>query len=135
VPEEKRTRYLYLTIWLMLSFCFAVVSAGFAAEETRVHWIDLNQMKKIIEEQAPVIVDLRTPREFEQGHIPGAVNVPVDDLRANRALLDAYKDQPVLLYCRTVNRTGRALWLLEGLGFKMIYALNGGYADYRIKNQ
>jgi len=126
---------LYLTIWLMLSFCFAVVSAGFAAEETRVHWIDLNQMKKIIEEQAPVIVDLRTPREFEQGHIPGAVNVPVDDLRANRALLDAYKDQPDLLYCRTVNPTGRALWLLEGLGFKMIYDLIGGYADYRIKNQ
>lgn len=119
---------------LMLIGYFAFVSFGLAAEASRVRWIDWNQMKKIIERQAPVIVDLRTPREFEQGHIPGAVNVPVDDLRANRTLLDAYKDQLVLLYCRTVNRTGRALWLLEGRGFKMIYALNGGYADYRIKN-
>ncbi|MFO7569960.1 MAG: rhodanese-like domain-containing protein [Smithellaceae bacterium] len=88
-------------------------------------------MKKIIEAQAPAIVDLRTPREFEQGHIPGAVNVPVDDLRANRTLLDAYKDKPLLLYCRTVNRTGRVLWMLEGRGFKLIYALKGGYAEYR----
>lgn len=134
MPEEKHTSCLKLTICLMLVFCFALVSSGFAAEASRVRWIDLNQMKKIIEDQAPVIVDLRTPREFEQGHISDAVNVPVDDLRANRALLDSYKDQPVLLYCRTVNRTGRALWLLEGRGFKTIYALNGGYADYRIKN-
>lgn len=99
----------------------------------RARWIDLNQMKKIIEEQNPVIIDLRTPREFEQGHVPGALNVPVDDLRTDRTLLDAYKDKPVLLYCRTVNRTGRALWLLEGRGFKMIYALNGGYAAYQLK--
>lgn len=134
MPEEKHTRCLNLAILLMLIFCFAVVSAGFAAEETRVRWIDLNSMKKILEEQVPVIVDVRTPQEYEQGHIPGAVNVPLDALRANRALLDSYKDQPVLLYCRTVNRTGRALRLLEGRGFKMIYALNGGYADYRLKN-
>lgn len=134
MPEEKHTRCLKLTICLMLIFCFAVVSAGFAAEASRVRWIDVNSIKKIIEEQAPVIVDVRSPQEYEQGHISGAVNVPLDDLRANRTLLDAYKDQPVLLYCRTVNRTGRALWLLEGRGFKMIYALNGGYADYRIKN-
>ncbi len=96
-----------------------------------MRWIDLNSMKKILEEQAPVIIDLRTPHEFEQGHIPGAVNVPLDELRANRTLLDKYKDHPVLLYCRTVNRTGRALWLLEGRGFKLIYALSGGYAQYR----
>ncbi len=126
----------FKAIFILSAIIFGVVMspAGFAAEETRVRWIDLNSMKKIIEEQAPVIVDVRTPREYEQGHIPGAVNVPLDELRANRTLLDAYKDQPVLLYCRTVNRTGRVLWLLEGRGFKMIYALNGGYAAYRIKN-
>lgn len=121
-----------MAILILSVIMFGVVlsPAGFYAEETRVHWIDVNSMKKILEEQAPVIVDVRTPREYEQGHIPGAVNVPLDDLRANRALLDAHKDQPVLLYCRTVNRTVRALWLLEGRGFKMIYALKGGYANY-----
>lgn len=46
----------------MLIFCFAVESAGFAAGETHVRWIDLNQMKKIFEEPVPVIMDLRTPR-------------------------------------------------------------------------
>ena len=133
MQKEPFLQYLSAISLLALTICFAAVTTGFAAEETRVRWIDLNQMKKIIEEQAPVIVDLRTPREFEQGHIAGAVNVPVDDLRANRTLLDAYKDKTVLLYCRTVNRTGRALGLIDGRGFKMIYALNGGYAAYRLK--
>lgn len=47
--KEKHTHYLNLTICLMFIFCFAFVSAGFAAEASRVRWIDLKQMKKIIE--------------------------------------------------------------------------------------
>jgi rhodanese-related sulfurtransferase len=100
-----------------------------------VHWIGIDQLDSIIEEKMPVIVDLRTPLEYEQGHLPGAVNVPVDNLRVNRSLLHPYKDKPVLLYCRTVNKTGRALWMLEGQGFNAIYALRGGYEAYRLRGR
>lgn len=126
-------KLIFVISLLALMVCFISLEFGFAGEATTVRWIDVDQLNQVLKAQSPVIVDLRTPREFEQGHIAGAVNVPVDDLRANRTLLDAYKDKTVLLYCRTVNRTGRALGLIDGRGFKMIYALNGGYAAYRLK--
>jgi len=106
-----------------------------ATEKTRVRWIGVDQINKIIEEQKPVIVDLRTPAEYERGHISGAVNIPIEVLRSNRSTLDIYKDNPVLLYCRTINKTDLAIWFLEGRGFKSIYALKGGYEAYRLSSR
>ena len=106
-----------------------------ATEKTRVRWIGVDQINKIIEEQKPVIVDLRTPAEYERGHISGALNVPIETLRSNRSTLDIYKDNPVLLYCRTINKTDLAIWFLEGRGFKSIYALKGGYEAYRLSSR
>ena len=102
-----------------------------AAERTRARWIGIDQINNIIENQKPVIVDLRTPGEYERGHISGAVNVPIEVLRSNRSALDIYKDNPVLLYCRTINKTDLAIWFLENRGFKSIYALKGGYEAYK----
>jgi len=111
------------------------ISDSSAAEKTRVRWIGVDQINKIIEEQRPVIVDLRTPGEYERGHISGAVNVPIEFLRSNRSTLDFHKNNPVLLYCRTINKTTLAIWFLENRGFKSIYALKGGYEAYRLSSR
>lgn len=50
------------------------------------------------------LVDLRTEVEFEAGHIPGARHIPVADVQRESASLS--KDEPVVLYCRTGNRSG-----------------------------
>ena len=119
---------------LLLLICFGNILCSFAAEKTMVRWIGVDEFQSVLH-KTPVIIDLRTPREFEDGHLKGAVNIPVDDLIENRTLLDAYKDRPVLLYCRTVNRTGRALRILEGSGFKSIYALRGGYEAFKLQGR
>jgi rhodanese-related sulfurtransferase len=111
------------------------ISDSPAAEKTRVRWIGVDQINKIIEEQKPVIVDLRTPAEYERGHISGALNVPIETLRSNRSALDIYKDNPVLIYCRTINKADLAIWFLENRGFKSIYALKGGYEAYRLSSR
>lgn len=75
----------------------------------------------------PTVIDVRTPVEFEAGHIPGAVNVPLDELRASldelRPVLDDHHD--VVLVCRSGARAGRAHQAL-GLGS----VLAGGIADW-----
>jgi cobalt-zinc-cadmium efflux system protein len=43
-----------------------------------MRWIGIDELDAVIAEKSPVIVDLRTPLEYERGHLPGAVNVPVD---------------------------------------------------------
>lgn len=68
------------------------------------------------------LVDVRTPGEFAAGHLPGAVNIPVQELDRRMAELDA-KDRPIVLYCRSGNRSGHAARMLEGAGYSQVHDL------------
>jgi len=62
------------------------------------------------------IVDVRTPGEFGSGHLKNAVNIPVQVLQQNIAQLEP-KDKPVVVYCRSGNRSGKAAAILKSAGF------------------
>ena len=68
-------------------------------------------------------VDVRTPEEYSGGHVPGAINIPLDQVQ-NR--LDEFKDmpKPVVVYCRSGARSGMATSILQGAGIKEV--INGG---------
>jgi rhodanese-related sulfurtransferase len=68
------------------------------------------------------VVDVRTPAEYAAGHVPGAVNIPFDELPQRHAELGA-PSTPVLLYCRSGRRTGIATQTLRQKGFTTIYDL------------
>jgi rhodanese-related sulfurtransferase len=73
----------------------------------------------------PHLLDVRTLREFEQGHIKGAQHLPVDDLRFE---LDAVpKDRRVVVYCRSGYRAHLALRILRQNGFADVANVTGGY--------
>lgn len=66
------------------------------------------------------VVDVRTPAEFAAGHVPGAVNIPHDEMAARHAEVGP-PSTPVLLYCRTGRRTAIAGQALRDRGFTSIY--------------
>jgi phage shock protein E len=66
------------------------------------------------------VLDVRTPAEFEGGHVPGALNIPHDQVAARSAELGA-RDKPVLLYCRSGRRSGLAAAELVKQGFTAVY--------------
>jgi rhodanese-related sulfurtransferase len=68
------------------------------------------------------VVDVRTPAEFAAGHLPGAVNVPYDELPRRHAELGP-PSTPVLLYCRTGRRSAIAAETLRKNGFAQLYDL------------
>jgi rhodanese-related sulfurtransferase len=68
------------------------------------------------------VVDVRTPAEFADGHVPGAVNIPFDQMPQRFAELGP-PSTPVLLYCRTGHRSGIASGTLKEKGFTRIYDL------------
>ena len=70
-----------------------------------------------------ILIDVRTPEEFASGHIPGAVNIAVDKLA--QRLNEVPQDKPVVLYCRSGNRSGQAAQLLDRAGYAQIYDLGG----------
>lgn len=70
-----------------------------------------------------IIVDVRTPGEFGEGHHPEAVNIPLSEVQ-NRLPEFAHLQKPVICYCRNGNRSGMAVWLLKQGGITDVY--NGG---------
>lgn len=72
-----------------------------------------------------VVIDVRTPEEFAQGHIEGAINIPVETMKDHEQL-SAVPDTstPVLLYCRTGRRATKAGQLMVKNGYQ--YVMNFG---------
>jgi NADPH-dependent 2,4-dienoyl-CoA reductase/sulfur reductase-like enzyme/rhodanese-related sulfurtransferase len=74
------------------------------------------------------LVDLRTPREFAAGTVPGSVNIPLDELRDRASEISA--DQPVLVFCMVGQRGYVGARILQNLGRDDVINLAGGYAWY-----
>ncbi len=79
---------------------------------------------------APLLVDVRTPEEYERGAIPTAINIPhevIDD----RMLVEAPdKDTPMILYCKTGRRTQIAFDTLIQQGYTHVQQYKGGYKEW-----
>lgn len=81
-------------------------------------------------DEALVVLDVRTPKEFAEGHVPGAINISHDELEARLPELEADRDRDVVVYCRSGKRAGLALDMLEKAGFKRLYHLEGDYLGW-----
>ena len=78
--------------------------------------------------QSAVIVDVRTPEEFKDGHIPGAVLIPLADLERRKDEIP--KDRPVLLICRSANRSAQANLILQKQGYTNTRSVNKGMVEW-----
>lgn len=72
-----------------------------------------------------LVLDVRAPQEYAEGHVPGALNVPHDQLAARLAELKGAENRPVVVYCRSGRRAGLALEVLKQNGFKNLAHLEG----------
>ena len=71
-----------------------------------------------------MLVDVRTPGEYAQGHLKGAINIPLSDLPVRIGGLE--QNRPILVYCQTGSRSAQASSILVKAGFTQVYNLDGG---------
>lgn len=91
--------------------------------------VDLAAFKAAVNAgRAPHIIDVRTPTEYTGGHVPGAKNIPLNELEARVAELSSMKDQDLYLICESGGRSARAADVLAKQGFKAINVAGGTYA-------
>jgi phage shock protein E len=114
-----------LPVLVLAAFVAAAAAAGPATVEpatlgARIAWAD----------RSLVVLDVRTPAEFAEGHLPGAINIPHTELAARIAELEAARDRDIVVYCRTGNRTAQALETLGKSGFKRVLHLKGDYTRW-----
>jgi len=86
----------------------------------------MNTIKELVKNPSTILVDVRSPWEFEMDHIPGAKNIPLEDVLYNVDEFKSFKS-PVVLYCRSGNRSGMAVSILKQNGVTEVY--NGGGLD------
>ena len=101
---------------------------GYVAENLLTGLVDSVQWHEIVEHagQGYLLVDVRTPREFARGSVPGAINVPVDELRGR---LDELDQKDVVVICQVGQRGHVATRLLRDSGFNA-KNLSGGYQTW-----
>jgi rhodanese-related sulfurtransferase len=73
-----------------------------------------------------LLVDVREPEEYAQGHAPGATLIPLGQLEQRLSELGSRKDRPIALICRSGSRSGKAQVLLEKAGFTKAVNVEGG---------
>jgi len=80
---------------------------------------------------APRVIDVRTPAEFETAHIPGSYNVPLHLLREHSAEIAGHLEQDVVLVCRSGMRAAQAEQTLVGVGLPNVHLLEGGITAWQ----
>ncbi|MFT6992536.1 MAG: rhodanese-related sulfurtransferase [Paraglaciecola sp.] len=105
------------TFWVLSLLSFAAYSANVS---------NISQQELLAEDtKNVVVVDVRTPAEFQQGHVPNAINVPLSDIIDNPAILASSKGKPIVLYCRSGYRAGKAAEALHKGGYQNLRHLEG----------
>jgi rhodanese-related sulfurtransferase len=96
--------------------------------EGEAHFMELTapQAKAMIDKNAPLVLDVRTPQEFYSGHLPGAKLIPLQQLAERLSEIEDYKDKDIVVYCRSGNRSTVAGEILIRKGFKKIYNIRSG---------
>lgn len=72
-----------------------------------------------------LILDVRSPEEYAEGHVPGAINIAHTALASRIDEINAYSDKPVVVYCRSGFRAGKAGDILQQANFKDVRHLDG----------
>ena len=93
---------------------------------------DINQgVEQYKTTSGAILLDVRTPQEYAQGHIPGSRNIPLQELGSTGKVVN-YKETPLFVYCLSGGRSRQAAAVLKQMGYTNVTDI-GGIADYRGK--
>lgn len=96
--------------------------------------VDTNGALQLINHKNAFVLDVRQPGEFESGHLLNACLIPLGELKGRIGELEKYKDKPMLVVCRSGNRSATACAILSKRGFTQAYNLVGGIMAWQKAN-
>jgi rhodanese-related sulfurtransferase len=93
--------------------------------------ISTEEAAALLKNSSTFLLDVRTPAEFAGGRLPGATLIPVQELSSRGSELPADKDRPILIYCRSGNRSVTAAKQLAKEGYTNLHNMKGGMIAWR----
>jgi rhodanese-related sulfurtransferase len=121
----KRFLLILFVLTIVLTGCVNVDTKDNNTQEATYKKISAEDAKDIIDSEDVIVLDVRTPEEYKEGHIENAVLLPVADIedKAGEVLTD--KDAKILVYCRSGNRSATAAKELIEMGYTDVYDFGG----------
>lgn len=83
--------------------------------------VTCEQKEFLISEKGAILIDVRTKEEYDEGHLDNAINISYDEVVSK--LKDYDKDTPIIVYCRSGNRSSKAYQSLQAAGYTNLYDL------------
>ena len=93
--------------------------------------LEVMDVTRRINHDNAILVDLRSPSEFEAGHILNSLNIPDADLLDRKSELDKFQKKPVIFYCQRGAKSPRVVKLLKADGFEDISSIKGGILTWQ----
>lgn len=131
MTPRQRTKYARRTLAALLAACLPLVAVPLAADHLHPTLGQAKLVDRLTDAQPPPLIDVRTPEEYRAGHLPGAVNIPLQDFGRRFAELNSYRDREVVLYCETGARAMYGGRWLQSQGFRELRLLDGHMIAWR----
>lgn len=100
----------------------------------QIQTLNVEQFNKLLVLDEIQLVDVRTPEEFQTGHIRDAQNIDYNNESFKSKISSLDKSKPVLVYCRSGKRSANAAEIMKELGFTKIVSLDGGMISWEAAN-
>ena len=109
---------------------------GVNAQNSKHQILDKATYQDSLVQPNATLIDVRTFEEYESGHLDKAQNIDFLNEELFITEIEKFdKSQPIYIYCRSGNRSGKAATLMQKLGFQTIYDLEGGYLNWTSQSE
>ena len=102
---------------------------------TNVQVVSYEEMETYLDLEDIQLVDVRTPKEYKEGHINQAQNIDFFSPTFDQDIQKLDKDKPVMVYCQMGGRSAKCAERMKELGFVKIYDFKGGYSKWKSQEQ
>lgn len=120
-----------ITIAGLILFASCSSNKGTAQNTSEIKTVNVDEFEKLLKEtNNKTVLDVRTPGEFETGHIKNAININVNGEAFEAGVTQLDTNKAIYVYCLAGSRSMKAAEILQGMGFKSIYNLSGGISAW-----
>lgn len=126
-------RYALLALGLLAAIAFLPRLIRRLRGDAGLRWIDVETLADRLATNGITLIDVREPDEFvgQLGHISGALNMPLGEIRDRMSEIEALRDRMIVLVCRTDKRSASAAATLRSAGFRDVHVLRGGMEQWK----
>ncbi|MDO8840206.1 MAG: VTT domain-containing protein [Parvibaculum sp.] len=130
--DASAIRYGLMALGLLAAIAFLPRLVRRLRGDTGSRWIDVSTLENRLATNGITLIDVREPDEFvgPLGHISGALNMPLGEIRDRMGEIETLRDHPVALVCRTDKRSASAAATLRSAGFRDVHVLRGGMEQW-----